>query len=120
VSAFKNPQPNALEAVLLDALDSRRAASKGTFGFHGYLVDAPGFDAETFARLIKRALDEGVCLTPSARPGEFRAMRPSSPMTYHTTPTRCTCWAGQLGRPCKHRALACLLLAVTGTPSRGP
>ena len=97
-----------------------RAARKGTFGFHGYLVNVQGFDGETFTRAINRTLDEGVRLEPTGQPGTFRATRPGSPTTYTVSGTACSCPADQRGVPCKHRALAILILAVTSTPSRGP
>ncbi len=111
---------NVLEAILLDALAQRASARDGSMAWRVYGVFAPGFRSSTFTRAINRALDEGVRLEPTGQPGTFRATRLGSPTIYTVTPTRCTCRAGEVGHGCKHRALACLLLTVTGTPSRGP
>lgn len=105
-----------------DAVCDRRAVhpvEASIVVFRGYSVSAPGFTTASFKRAADRALAEGVHLAPADRPGEFRASRPGSSSAYLTTATACSCQAGQLGRPCKHSALAALLTAITGGP-RGP
>lgn len=86
----------------------------------GYPVDRHGCDPQSLERLVLRALNEGVRLVPDARPGLYEARRPGSPSRYATSRTRCTCRAGQLSIPCKHRALVVLVSAILDGRPRGP
>ena len=81
--------------------------------YMGYSVIAPGFSGTGFARSITRAMSEGVRLHPTDQPATFLASRPGSPASYTTSRASCSCWAGSRGNPCKHRALACLILVLS-------
>lgn len=110
----------SISAFAATQLRHPERSEAGIVAFGGYLVHAPGFTADIFARAIERGLAEGVVLTTRSRPGTFIASRSGSAMTYVTTRTTCTCWAGRLGRSCKHRALACLILTILDPRARGP
>jgi len=102
-----------MNVVIRDTTRHQAFGRAGAVEFAGYTIHASAFDAGQLDRLVHRALDEGVRLTATEQPGVYLAKRPGSPATYRTTRTGCTCPAGQRGRPCKHRALVALHLAVT-------
>ena len=87
--------------------------SPASIAYEGYHVLAPGFSATGFARMVERAFGEGVQLQATDQPGQFHATRPGSPSSYTTSRASCSCWAGSRGNPCKHRALACLILVLS-------
>ena len=88
--------------------------------YPGYVIDAPGYDADGLDRAVQRALSEGVRLETTDRLGAFRVSRSGSDAIYTTSRTGCSCKAGRLGTACKHRALVCLLLAVVESRQCGP
>ena len=109
---------NTLEGIFLAAIDARNQATGTVIPDQGYLIDAPNFTTESFRRLVDRATAEGVTLEQAARPGVFTATRAGSPHVYTVTRASCSCTAGQLGQPSKHRAAVVLFLAIKRP--RGP
>jgi hypothetical protein len=64
------------------------------------------FPLAKLAELLIKARAEGVTLRPAPRSREvMEAVSAKSGNVYIVDGDRCTCPAGQRGRPCKHRAL---------------
>jgi hypothetical protein len=78
--------------------------------FAGQTVDAPGFSQDQFERAILRALVDELQVTPAN--GQHIVHRATVAHGYRVTRERCDCTAGQVGTPCKHRALLILHLDI--------
>ncbi|HEV2125804.1 MAG TPA: SWIM zinc finger family protein [Chloroflexota bacterium] len=88
-----SPAPQIVESDTL-------SDSPVTFG--GHQVDAPGYTSDQFERAICRALV--VQLEIHAVNGSHVVSHPGLTGGYKVTRTSCTCKAGEVGTPCKHRA----------------
>jgi hypothetical protein len=80
-----------------------------TFG--GVTVDAPGFTADQFERAICRALVDELEVHYDAT-GEVIICHRGQNGGYRVSRHTCSCKAGEVGTPCKHRALYCFHLDV--------
>jgi hypothetical protein len=80
--------------------------------YHGHTITAPGFTAETFAAGIGRALSDGLNVQPGRAPKTWLVFNSTNLSEYIVSPFGCSCRAGELNRPCKHRALAMLIEAI--------
>jgi hypothetical protein len=83
----------------------------GTVTFGGVIVDAPGFDQDRFERAICRALVDQLEVQYDAT-GEAIICHRGQNGGYRVTRHTCSCKAGEVGTPCKHRAIYCFHLDV--------
>ena len=93
-------------APSLTRSDSEQVSQPISFG--GHRVDAPGFTAEQFARAIARALVDELEIHETN--GRHIVSHKGLTTGYAVTRTSCTCKAGEVGTPCKHRAILCFHL----------
>ncbi len=82
--------------------------------FHSHVLDAPGFTAETFASAIDRALSDGLTISPGRAPRTWHVRNPTNGSEYVANRHGCSCRAGELARPCKHRSIILVIEAIIG------
>ena len=84
-------------------------APASTITYCGHVVDAPGFDQDSFTRAMLRAFCDDLQITPY-HDGRHIVHHVGSTGGYVATREHCDCTAGCAGTPCKHRAflIACL------------
>lgn len=94
-----------------EATEAASAASDTPVTFGGHVIDAPGFTQDQFERAMCRALvDELVIETDQT--GLAIVCHRGVNGGYRVTRTSCDCKAGEVGTPCKHRALLLFHLQV--------
>lgn len=71
----------------------------------GHIVHAPGFTRDQFERAMTRAFSDDLQVKATSKHGEYVVHHPGHTSGYRVTRERCTCKAGEVGTPCKHRAV---------------
>jgi hypothetical protein len=90
-----------------------------TFLYEGHTIRAPGFDEESFAIAVGRALAEGLTAQPGKAPRTWLVTNPATNSEYVAHGRYgCSCASGHHRSLCKHRAVVLLVEAITGGVDR--
>lgn len=79
-------------------------ATPDTISWGGHVVGAPGFSEDQFERAMARAFADDLRVK-QLHDGAYVVHHPGTTNGYRVTRERCTCKAGEVGTPCKHRAV---------------
>jgi hypothetical protein len=92
-------------------IEEAASAVSEVISFGEVAVDAPGFDQNRFKRTVARALADDLAVTTDATGQAIvgpRVVNGGYAVSRHS----CSCKAGQLGTPCKHRAALFVALYI--------
>lgn len=84
--------------------DNLSPKAPDTISWGGHVVGAPGFSEDQFERAMVRAFADDLRVK-QLHDGAYVVHHPGTTNGYRVTRERCTCKAGEVGTPCKHRAV---------------
>jgi hypothetical protein len=99
---------------MTDLVKDRAIATRAepTIRFGGHTIRAPGFDELTFAAAVNRAFSDGLAVSPGRAPRSWYVRNPTNGSEYVANRHGCSCRAGELARPCKHRSIILVIEAI--------
>ncbi len=107
----RKPIETEAASAVTPAPEFRPDSGRNVITFGGATIDAPGFDQEGFEKALCRAfVDELVIVQDQT--GQDVVCHDGHRGGYFTSRHTCSCKAGEVGTPCKHRAFYCFHLDV--------